>query len=65
MMAPVSAATGAVGYIVLMKIKKYDVSLTELKESFKKMSAASHEDSRLVSVEGTPGDWPSEDFIKF
>lgn len=63
--APVSAATGGVGYIVLMKIKKSDVSLTELKESFKKMSAASHEDPRLLSVEGTPGDWPNEDFIKF
>lgn len=63
--APVSAATAAVGYVVLMKIKKYDVSLTELKESFKKMRAASHEDQRLVSVEGTPGDWPNEDFIKF
>jgi len=63
--APVSAVTGAIGYLVLLKIKKYDVSLTELKESFKKMSAASHEDQRLVSVEGTPGDWPSEDFIKF
>lgn len=62
---PVSAATTAVGYIVLMKIKKSDISLTELKESFKKMSAASHEDQRLVSVEGTPGDWPDDDFIKF
>lgn len=63
--APVSAVTAAISYIVLMKIKKYDISLTELKESFKKMSAASHEDQRLVSVEGTPGDWPNEDFIKF
>lgn len=63
--APVSAVTAAISYIVLMKVKKYDVSLTELKESFKKMSAASHEDQRLVSVEGTPGDWPNEDFIKF
>ena len=63
--APVSAVTALISYIVLMKIKKYDVSLTELKESFKKMSAASHEDQRLVSVEGTPGDWPNEDFIKF
>ncbi|MEK7721546.1 MAG: hypothetical protein AAB359_04060 [Elusimicrobiota bacterium] len=61
---PVSAATSAVGYIVLMKIKKSDISLTELKESFKKMRAASHEDQRLVSVEGPPGDWPDEDFIR-
>lgn len=62
---PVSLVTTAVGYIVLMKIKKFDVSLTELKESFKKMSAASQEDQRLISVLGTPGDWPNEDFIKF
>lgn len=62
---PVSAVTTAIGYLVLMKIKKSDVSFTELKESFKKMSAASHEDQRLISVEGAPGDWPSEDFIKF
>lgn len=63
--APVSAVTMVIGYIVLMKVKKYDISLTELKESFKKMSAASREDQRLLSVDGTPGDWPNEDFIKF
>lgn len=63
--APVSAATGLAGYLVLMKIRKSDVSLTELKESFKKMSTASHEDPRLVSVDGTPCDWPNEDFIPF
>ncbi len=62
---PVSAATGAAGYVVLMKIKRSDVSLTELKESFKKLSAVSKEDQRLASVEGSPGDWPNEDFIKF
>ncbi|MDD5208816.1 MAG: hypothetical protein PHV36_05470 [Elusimicrobiales bacterium] len=62
---PVSAVTTVIGYIVLMKIKKSDVSFTELKESFKKMSAASHEDQRLISVEGAPGDWPGEDFIRF
>lgn len=61
---PVSAVTGAVGYVVLMKISKSDVSFTELKESFKKMSAASHEDQRLLSVDGAPSDWPGEDFIR-
>jgi len=62
---PVSAVTAAVGYLILIKIKKSDVSFSELKESFKKMSAVSHEDPRLVSVDGAPGDWPSDDFIKF
>ncbi|OIN99053.1 MAG: hypothetical protein COX65_06655 [Elusimicrobia bacterium CG_4_10_14_0_2_um_filter_56_8] len=62
---PISAATCGAGYIVLMKIKKSDISLTELKESFKKMGAASNEDLRLVSVQGTPGDWPDQDFIKY
>jgi hypothetical protein len=61
---PVSAVTMAVGYIVLIKIKRSDISFTELKESFKKLSAASNEDQRLVSVVGSPGEWPSEDFIK-
>ena len=61
---PVSAATAVASYVVLTKIKRSDVSFTELKESFKKMSAASQEDQRLVSVEGTPGDWPNVDFMK-
>lgn len=60
---PASAVTGFAGWVVLMKIKRSDVSLTELKESFKKMTAASKEDPRLASVNGAPGDWPSEDFI--
>lgn len=62
--APVAGVTAAVGCVVLMKIKKYDISLTELKESFKKMSAASREDQRLVSVDGSPADWPDQDFIR-
>lgn len=62
--APAALVTAAVGHVVLMKIKRSDVSLTELKESFKQMSAAAHEDPRLVSVNGAPGDWPTEDFIK-
>jgi len=61
---PVSMVMGAAGYIVLMKVKRSDVSFTELKDSFQKMRAAAIEDSRLVSVEGSPGDWPEEDFIK-
>lgn len=61
---PAAAVTGGAGWVVLMKIKRSDISLTELKESFKKMSAASKEDPRLASVNGLPGDWPAEDFIK-
>ncbi len=62
--APAGLATWAVGYLVLLKIKKYDVSLTELKESYKKLRAAGHEDARLTSVDGSPGDWPDEEFIQ-
>lgn len=61
---PVALLLGAVGYLVLMRIKKSDVSLSELKESFQKMNAASTEDARLSSVPGTPGDWPGDDFIR-
>lgn len=61
---PVALGLGAAGYLILMRIKKSDVSLSELKESFQKMNSASTEDSRLSSVPGTPGDWPGEDFIK-
>lgn len=61
---PVSAVTGGAGFLVLMKIKKSDVSLTELKESFQKMRATPHEDQRLASVDGSPGDWPDQDFMK-
>ena len=61
---PVSAVTGTAGYLVLMKIKRSDISLTELKESFQKSSTATHEDQRLASVDGSPGDWPDQDFLK-
>lgn len=61
---PAAAVTGAAGYLALMKIKRSDISLSELKESFQKMRAANNEDPRLASVMGTPGDWPDEDFIK-
>jgi hypothetical protein len=62
--AAVSFVTSAIGYIVMLKIKRYDVSLTELKESFKKMSSVSREDVRLASVDGSPGDWPDQDFTR-
>lgn len=61
---PAAGVTGAAGYLVLLKIKRSDTSLSELKESFQKMRAAANEDPRLSSVAGTPGDWPGEDFVR-
>lgn len=61
---PVALGLGAAGYLILMRIKRSDVSLSELKESFQKMNAASTEDPRLTSVPGTPGDWPGDDFLR-
>ena len=61
---PVAAVTAGVGYLVLMRIKKSDVSFTELKESFQKMRSAAVEDGRLASVDGSPGDWPDDDFVR-
>ena len=61
---PISAVTGFLSHVVLMKVKRSDISLSELKESFQKMSKASPEDQRLVSVDGAPGDWPEQDFLK-
>lgn len=65
MIFPLSLAMFVISYVVLMKIKKSDVSLAEIRESFQKMaSGAKSEDQRLASVYGKPGDWPDEDFIK-
>ena len=61
---PLSLVMAAVTYVILMKIKRSDVSLTELRESFQKMSDLSNQDIRLVSIEGQPGDWPNQDFLK-
>lgn len=61
---PVSLVLGGIGYVVLMRVKKQDVSLSELRESFKKMGATVQEDPRLASVEGIPSDWPDQDFLK-
>lgn len=61
---PVAAVTAGVGYLVLMKAKKSDVSFSELKESFQKMKSAAAEDPRLASVNGAPGDWADDDFVR-
>ncbi|MCX5784924.1 MAG: hypothetical protein NTX59_04480 [Elusimicrobia bacterium] len=62
--APASFIMAGVFYLVLLKVKKFDVSLSELKESFQQMSTVNKEDARLTSVDGTPSDWPEVDFIK-
>lgn len=61
---PVSAALAAATYYLLMKIKKADVSLADLKDSFRQQSASDGSDQRLASVDGSPGDWPEQDFLK-
>ena len=62
--ALVSFIMGAVFYLVLLKIKKYDAALAGLKESFRQVNAIDKEDARLASVDDAPGDWPDQDFIK-
>lgn len=62
--APVSFIMGGVFYLVLLKIKKIDASLADLKESFQQINAVNKEDARLVSVDGNPGNWPDIDFLK-
>ena len=61
---PVAFIFFAATYIILLKVKKSDISLSELKESFQKLNETSSEDARLASVPGLPGDWPDEDFMK-
>lgn len=64
MFLPVAFIFFAGTYFLLLRIKKSDISLTELKESFQKLNKTSSEDARLASVPGLPGDWPDEDFLK-
>ena len=61
---PVAFILSAVTYFLLLKIKKSDISLSELKESFQKLNKTNAEDERLISVPGIPGDWSNEDFVK-
>jgi hypothetical protein len=64
MIFPLSLVMGAAAHLALMKIKRSDISLSELQESFKRMSAMAQEDQRLVSIDGEPGSWPETDFLK-
>ena len=61
---PLSLVMAAATYIILMRINRSDVSLTEIRVSFRKISGLSEEDPRLASIDGQPGDWPNQDFIK-
>lgn len=61
---PASLLFFVLTYFFILKVKKSDISLSELKESFKKLEQATKEDPRLVSVSGVPCDWPDEDFLK-
>ncbi len=61
---PIPLVTLLAGYAVLLKLRKSDISMSELKESFQKLKATSKEDQRLISVEGSTGDWSDQDFIK-
>ncbi|OGS16961.1 MAG: hypothetical protein A2234_01105 [Elusimicrobia bacterium RIFOXYA2_FULL_58_8] len=61
---PVSALMAAGIYYLLMKIKKADVSLTDLKDAFRHQRGAQGSDQRLAAVDGSPGDWPEQDFLK-
>ena len=61
---PVSVVLGAITYFLLMRIKKADVSLSELKDSFKGPTGGEGSDQRLASIDGSPGDWQEEDFIR-
>jgi hypothetical protein len=61
---PLSLAMAAGTHAALMKIKRTDVSLTELKKSFQTTGVLAKEDPRLASIEGAPGNWSEEDFLK-
>lgn len=54
-------------YFAVIRVKKNDISYSQIKEEFKKMqqlNADSYEDSRLLPISGVPGDWEDEDFVR-
>ncbi|MBI4655792.1 MAG: hypothetical protein HY746_03480 [Elusimicrobia bacterium] len=59
-----SLALFAGSYLILMKIKKSDISIESIKLSFQKMKETTKEDPRLFPIPGYPGDWPSQDFVR-
>ncbi len=61
---PVSAAMCGATYYLLLKVKQADISLSDLKDSFRQQNRAGSSDQRLSSVDGSPGDWPEQDFLK-
>jgi hypothetical protein len=59
-----SLLLGTGTYFLLMKLKRSDISLTELRASFQKMSDLTNKDQRLISIDGQPGDWSDKDFLR-
>ncbi len=51
-------------YLSIMKIKKIDISFSDIKENFQKMSQMAKEDPRLIFLSGLPSDWEKEDFVR-
>jgi hypothetical protein len=54
-------------YFAVIRVKKNDISYSQIKEEFKKMqqlNADSYEDRRLLPISGVPGDWEDEDFVR-
>ncbi len=54
-------------YFAVIRVKKNDISYSQIKEEFKKMqqlNADSYEDRRLLPISGVPGDWEDEDFLR-
>lgn len=55
-----------VSYIVLMKVKKYDISYAEIKEEIRKareIEKNKNELNQIPEVSGEYGEWEDEDFI--
>ena len=61
---PSALIMGAACYMALLGVIAADVSGADLKESFQQPAPPSTEDARLAGIDGTPGDWPEQDFIR-
>jgi len=60
---PAGAAMWAATYYLMMRVKKADGAIADVAGSFKGL-AGQGADPRLASVDGSPGDWPEQDFLK-
>lgn len=61
---PASAVLTALTWMALARIKKADVSMTEIKSAFARTTEGGSDDRRLSAVDGKPGNWPEQDFLK-